>query len=51
MFLTWLSQVDGVSCHWIFKCPAYPVGFAGDDAHQAEYVEGDFADEGFGYAS
>ena len=51
MFLTRLSQADGISCRWIFKRPAYPVDFAGDVANQADYAEGDYADEGFGYAS
>ena len=51
MSLTRLSQVDGVSCRWIFKRLAYPVDFAGDDANQADYAEGDYANEGFGYAS
>ena len=51
MFLTQLSQAGGVLCRWIFKRPAYPVDFAGGDANQADYARGDYADEGFGYAS
>ena len=51
MFLTQLSQADGVLCRWIFKRPAYPVDFVGDDANQVDYAEGDYTNEGFGYAS
>ena len=51
MFLTRLSQADGVLCRWIFKPPAYLVDFTGDGAIQTDYAEGDYTDEGFGYAS
>ena len=51
MFLTRLSQADGVLCRWIFKHPAYPVDFTSDGATQTDYLEGDYEDEGFGYAS
>ena len=52
MFLTRLSQADGVLCRWIFKRPAYAVNdFTGDGALQAGYAEEDYADECFGYAS
>ena len=51
MFLTRLSRTDGVLYRWIFKRPAYPVDFTGDGAVQADYVEEDYADEGFGYSS
>ena len=52
MFLTQLSQADGVLCRWIFKHPAYAVNdFTGDGAIQAGYAENDYADEGFCYAS
>ena len=51
MFLTRLSQVDGVLCHWIFKRPAYAAdNLAGNGAFQVGYVEEDCIDEGFGYA-
>ena len=51
MFLTRLSQVDGVLCRWIFKRPAYPVDFIGNGAIQTDYAKEDYTDEGFGYAS
>ena len=52
MSLTRLSQADGVLCRWIFKRPAYVADdLAGNDAFQASYVEEDYTDEGFGYAS
>ena len=51
MFLTRLSQADGVLCRWIFKRLAYPVDFTGDGMIQTDYTEGHYADEGFGYAS
>ena len=52
MFLTRLSQADGVLCRWIFERPAYAVNdFTSDGATQAGYAEEDYADEGFGYAS
>ena len=52
MFLTRLSQADGVLCCWIFKCPAYAADdLAGNDTFQAGYAEEDYIDEGFGYAS
>ena len=52
MFLSRLLQADGVSCRWIFKRPADAVvDFPSDGAFQAGYVEEDYADEGFGYAS
>ena len=52
MSLTRLSQADGVSCRWIFKCPAYVVDdLAGNDAFQVDYAKEDYTNEGFGYAS
>ena len=52
MFLTRLSQADGVLCRWIFKRPAYVVNdVTGDGALQAGYAEEDHANEGFDYAS
>ena len=52
MFLTRLSQADGVLCRWIFKCPAYAVDdFPGDGMIQEGNAEEDYTDEGFGYAS
>ena len=52
MFLTRLSQTDGVLCRWIFKRPAYTVDdFTGEGANQTGYTEEDYTDEGFGYAS
>ena len=52
MFLTRLSQADGVLCCWIFKRPAYTADdLAGNDAFQAGYAEEDYIDEGFDYAS
>ena len=52
MFLTRLSQADGVLCRWIFKRPAYAVNnFTSDGALQVGYVKKDYADEGFGYTS
>ena len=47
MYLTRLSQADGILCRWRFKRPAYVAGdLAGNDAFQADYAEGDYADEG-----
>ena len=52
MFLTRLSQADGILYRWIFKRPAYAVNdFKGDGATQAGYAEEDYEDEGFGYES
>ena len=52
MFLTQLSQTDDILCRWIFKRPAYAADdLACNDAFQAGYVEEDYTDEGFGYAS
>ena len=52
MFLTQLSQANGVLCRWIFKRPAYAVDdFTGEGANQVGYVEEDNTVEGFGYAS
>ena len=51
MFLTWLSQADGVLCRWIFKHLAYAADdLTGNAAFQAGYAEEDYADEGFSYA-
>ena len=52
MFLTRLSQADGVLCRWIFKRLAYAAAdFACDDAMQTGYAEEDYTDERFVYAS
>ena len=52
MFLTRLSQANRILYRWIFKRPAYPFDdFTGDGADLDGYVEGDYKDEGFGYAS
>ena len=52
MFLTQLSQADGILCRWIFKRPAYVVDdFLDDGAIQKGYAEEDYTDEGFGYES
>ena len=52
MFLSQLSQADGILCHWIFKRLAYPCNdFTSDGAVHDGFAEEDYADEGFGYAS
>ena len=52
MFLTLLSQADGILRRWIFKRPTYAVNdFPGDGAIQKGYAEEDNTNEGFVYAS
>ena len=52
MYLTRLSQADGVLCRWRFERLAYPVdGYTGNVATQGDYGEDDYAEEGYGYAS
>ena len=52
MFLTRLSQADGVLCRWIFKRPAYPgLADTGNGDFPAGFAEENIEEEGFGYAS